>query len=347
MTSKRIRMVDVAAAAGVSQTTASFVLNGRESGIPEETRQRVLKAARSLDYRPNATARALATGRTHRISVVANHPENFMRDSYHTETLTHIIANAPDYDYDLLLHASHYKDAQALRNSLLSGVSDGALLIGADLELTRLLLEEDFPVVCISYSVPHPACYFVDCDNESGGYLAARHLIGLGHRQIAFLHPGEDFSWGRERLQGARRAVAEAGLPLQSLYAYDWSVMARCAGYRCWTEENISATIKTILEHRPLPTALIASDEVWGRWLTERLPGLGFYIPGDLALVSFNSTETSTHSRPPMTSVYQPLDRIAAAGLEMLVGLIEKRPELPRCQRFPMRLDIRESCGTR
>src|SRR5438874_9782857 len=88
MPRKRVRMIDVATAAGVSPTTASFVLNGRDASIPTETKQRVLTAARQLAYRPHAAARALATGRTHRIGIAFNTPDSFSnRDTYFTDIL--------------------------------------------------------------------------------------------------------------------------------------------------------------------------------------------------------------------------------------------------------------------
>src|SRR5689334_8683381 len=101
-------MVDVATAAGVSRTTASFVLNGRDAGIPAETRQRVMRAAHSLGYYRNASALALVTGRTNRIGVVLNDPERFLtRDTYFLNILAGITAGALSHDRNLQLHSCH------------------------------------------------------------------------------------------------------------------------------------------------------------------------------------------------------------------------------------------------
>src|SRR2546430_13547376 len=100
MASKRVRMIDVAQEAGVSRTTASFVLNGRDSSIPHETRQRVLIAARQLGYRPNATARELATGRTQRIGIILDTPTGFgSGDLYFTEVLAGILNGVIEENY--------------------------------------------------------------------------------------------------------------------------------------------------------------------------------------------------------------------------------------------------------
>src|SRR5258706_9817453 len=97
---RRIRMIDVAKEAGVSRTTASFVLNGRDSSIPHETQQRVLRAAKQLGYQPNASARELATGRTQRIGIILDTPYGFgSGDLYFTEVLAGITDGVVEKNY--------------------------------------------------------------------------------------------------------------------------------------------------------------------------------------------------------------------------------------------------------
>src|SRR5262249_19082038 len=109
MPSRRVRMKDVAEAAGVSRTTASFVLSGREAGIAPETQQRVRQVAHHLGYRPHAGAQALATGRTRRIGIVLNEPSNFQQgDMYFAHVLAGITSGALRRNYNLLLHSAHY-----------------------------------------------------------------------------------------------------------------------------------------------------------------------------------------------------------------------------------------------
>src|SRR5579871_2692227 len=197
---KRVRIRDVAAAAGVSPTTTSFVLNGRDSSISQETRERVREVARRLGYRPHASARALATGRTHRIGVVLNTPYSLLgRGTYHTQMLVGIMSAGPRTNYNLLIHSADYPDGETLFDDIISGMSDGVLLIGrqAPDPLTDSLLNEEFPLVCVSYNVEHAGCYSVDCDNERAGYIATEHLLSLGHRTILALWDREENSWQR------------------------------------------------------------------------------------------------------------------------------------------------------
>src|SRR5205085_10823408 len=104
---RRVRRIAVALAAGVSRTTASFVLNGREAAIPEETRERVIAAATRMGYRPNASAMELATGRTRRIGIILNNPDLFgSGDMYYSEVLGGITRGALTRNYNLLLHCA-------------------------------------------------------------------------------------------------------------------------------------------------------------------------------------------------------------------------------------------------
>jgi LacI family transcriptional regulator len=346
---KRVRIRDVAAAAGVSATTTSFVLNGQDASISQETRDRVREVARKLGYRPHASARALATGRTHRMGVVLNTPYSLLgRGTYHTQVLAGIMSAGPRTNYNLLIHSADYPDWETLYDDILSGMADGVLLIGRQTPdpLTDALLKEEFPLVCISYNVDHPDCYSVDCDNERGGYIATEHLLSLGHRHILALSNLDDSnldenSWQRERCRGAARAIQDAGLSPEHLTIWEPEGPDL-------TPDTYAAAVAAYLDRlTPSPTALIGYDESGAQWLVEHLPTFGRRVPDDVAVVSFNSTTISERSRPPLTSVWQPLDDIGAAAVEMLAARIEGRDVPERILRFPVRLDVRASTVAR
>jgi LacI family transcriptional regulator len=334
-------MIDVAKEAGVSRTTASFVLNDKEAGIPEETRQRVLDAAERLNYRPHAGAQALATGRTNRIGLVLIDPVCFRQgDGYFTSIVNGIVEGAVRNDRNLLFHSAHYPDVKSLEVDILNGSTDGVLLVGRseEDELTRSLLDAGFPVVCLSYRLNREDCWSVDCDNEQGGALAVRHLLSLGHRRIAFFGP-HGASWGDARYAGARAALADAGLSEDCLYSFGWSESATPEEKRDW----IRSAGEFLRTEKPRPTALMCSDEARARSLVEALPSCGIEVPRDLAVVSFNSTDMSARTRPSLTSVWQPLQEIGVAAVDRLVQRIAGEAPEPRALLFPMRLDVRES----
>lgn len=342
MVRRRARLSDVAAAAGVSPTTASFVLNAREAAIPATTRRRVMEAAQRLGYHPHASAQALATGKTHRLGIVVNAPESFAsRDTYFSEVMGGIVAGAVGHDQNLLLHSARYHDWHRLCSEILGGLCDGVLLVArfANDELTTALLEAEFPTVCVSYRVEHPRCVWVDSDNEQGAYLAVRHLLELGHRRIALFYPGQGVSWGAERYEGAVRALVEAGLGQEALCPYTWTETSLPSAI--W----VSEAVEYLLRQPVRPTAVVCCEEARSAMLLEALPAAGLRVPAECALVSFNSTELSGRSRPPMTSVWQPLRQIGETAVDMLIERVEERPMETTGRRFAMQLDVRQSCG--
>jgi LacI family transcriptional regulator len=336
MRKKRVRMIDVADAAGVSRTTASFVLNGRADEIAVETRDRVLRIAHQMNYTPNAAAINLATGKTHRIGVVLYNTHFFSHlNTYHLQLLTHITAAVTRHNQNLLLHTATYPRWRELASEILGGVSDGVLLVGrpANDELTSALLEQNFPTVCLSYVPDDPRCYAVDCDNAGGSYAAMTHLIRLGHQRVLFGMIGANYSWEQERLNGARKAFVDAGISPENLTCAD-------------LDHDLSAFIERHLCHSSSRiTAVYVSGEDVAQRLIELLPQFGLSVPHDIAVICFDSSEFSERTRPPATGVAQPLGEIGNAAVDMLMKLIEREEVSPRILRFSTRLDIRESCG--
>jgi DNA-binding LacI/PurR family transcriptional regulator len=340
---KRASSIDVARLAGVSQSTVSLVLNGRmDARISDETRARVFEAARQLGYTRNALAHALKTGRTNRIAIVANSPYCFQdRDAYYRDVLAGIARGALAGSVNLLLISARYPLWQSLYAELLGGSADGVLLIGHYQEdaLTLALLEAQFPTVCISYHVNHPRCYSVDCDNVAGGYLAVKHLLELGHRHIGIFHADESSSWIEERWEGACRAVAEAGLPEETLCRAGFGVKGE--------EEDARWTGRVADWFRSCSPALSALA-LFGEWeaqaLVEELPSFGLRVPDDVSIVTFNSTSVSERARPPLTAIWQPLSTIGETALEMILQLVRGETPAEPMRRFPVRLDIRASC---
>lgn len=240
---------------------------------------------------------------------------------------------------NLLFHSAQYPNDNALCADILSGGTDGVLLVGREHGdgLTNSLLDADFPTVCISYLPQRAIYYAVDCDNETGAYLAVKHLLEGGHRRIGLTQTVVSSSWQDERKAGAARAVAEAGFTeaeiilLPEIAASD--------------EPNLLDRVLRLRQENPPLTALLFGDEAAPQRLAEALPACGVRVPEDFSIISFNSTLASERTRPPLTSIYQPLETIAAAAVAILAELIEGREPALGVRRFPVRLDVRESTG--
>ena len=341
---RRVTSHDVARLAGVSQSTVSLVLNGRvDVRIPEGTRQRVIEAAKELHYSKNAAARALVTGKTHRIGIVPIGPHSFLEQgTYYSDLMQGVLQGALQTSYNLLLHSSYYLDWYALYQDIMGGGADGVLLIGRHPkdELTLALLEASYPMVCVSYQPDKEPYLSIDCDNEMGGYLAVQHLLELGHRRIGYFCGFESNSWVEDRCQGARRALAEAGLPNDCLLLLPDSPDSN------FTPQSYCEQALVLLEQTAPPiTAFIFNYEEGAQQMAEALPEYGIRVPQDVSIISFNSTSVSERSSPTLTSVWQPLVEIGKTAVEMLIGSVEGNNAPSSVKRFPMRLDIRESSG--
>jgi DNA-binding LacI/PurR family transcriptional regulator len=316
------------------------VLNDRCASIPQETQQRVLDAASRLRYRPHLAARALATGRTRRLGIVLNQPESFStHDSYFAEVLAGIIQRATEHDRNVLLLSAHYPGWHSLFADITGGAVDGVLQISRFVsdELTPALLGADFPLVCVSFHTDDPRSLSVDCDNVQGGYLAAQHLVGLGHSRLALLYPGDQLSWGLERHEGVRRALTDAGLGGLDVSSLTWD--ERSLPDPVWVREAVD----WLAALEPRPTGLVCCDEIRARMVAEMLPSVGLLVPDDISVVSFNSTDVSERCSPPLTSVGQPLQEIGRAAVDQLLRRIREQPVDAPVMRFPMALDIRQS----
>jgi LacI family transcriptional regulator len=203
-------------------------------------------------------------------------------------------------------------DERSAAETLLDRNVDGLILATARLddELPRLLRER---------RVAHALVLRTDGvspsalgDDEVGGYLAMRHLIDLGHRDIAVVTGPAFTSTGTARLAGARKALDEAGIPPRD----EWLI---AAGYGI---ENGYTAGETLLAGTPQsrPTAIFAANDNIALGVMAAAHRKGIIIPDDLALVGYNDTPLSARLPTPLTSVRVPLDQIAATAIDLIVN---------------------------
>ena len=309
----------VAAEAGVGVGTVSRVLNGSPS-VSEETRQRVLEAIAVLDYRPNAVARALSTGRTYAVGVVAP----FFTSWSVIERLRGVSRTLAAAGYQLILLDVERAEQgrEFFRTVAVRGRVDGVLsisLMPTDAEIRRLQAE-DVPIVLLDRA--HPALPAITIDDVEGGRMAAEHLLALGHRRIAFLGDEEANLFGFDssalRRQGFEAAMEAAGAPVDP----DW-IVRRPHGRRHARE---AAT--WLLSQDPRPTAVFATSDVQAIGVMEAAQAADVPVPEQLSVIGFDNVEAAGYTG--LTTVAQPLEEIGALGAELLLcalsgGAVESR----------------------
>lgn len=303
-------IAEVARHAGVGVATVSRVLNGSPA-VREATRRRVLDAIADLGYAPNPAARALSTGRTLSVGVVAPF---FTRPSVieRLRGVSQVLAGA---GYQLVLFDVERpgQDWESFRT--LPGGLDGLLSISLcppEPDLARFEAA-GMPVVLIDHPDQRlPAVY---TDDVAGGRLATGHLLDLGHRRIAFLgdfeHNYHGFTSSAMRRSGYEQALAEAGCDV------DPELVRRAAHGR----EPAAALTRELLGSKLRPTAIFAASDTQALGVLEAAEELGVDVPGDLSVVGYDDIELARYAG--LTTVAQPLEESGTRGAELLLAALD------------------------
>jgi DNA-binding LacI/PurR family transcriptional regulator len=331
---RRPTSADVAARAGVSRTTVSFVLNDRPgTHISPSTRTRVLEAAEELGYHPHASARGLAGGRSNTLGfVLRQSPEQVAGDAALVETLRGLASAArtagfrvmvepldpTEGTYEALLRAQH---------------ADGIIVSGPRVDDSGLvrLAHDGFPIV-LQGSLPGIEAPSVDIDNVNGARSAVQHLIGLGWRRIACITNAPlAYTAAQERLAGYRAALEAAGLP------FDEALVAEAA----FDAGSGHRAMAALLARGPVEAVFVASDVVaFGAIAAIREAGLR--VPDDISVVGFDDIALAAFFDPPLTTVRLPAYDLGLAAGTALLDRVAGRP-VPDRTLLPTELIVRSS----
>ncbi len=327
---------DVATLAGVSRTTVSFVLNDRtDVKIPEETRRRVLDAAKELGYHPHASARQLAGGRSHVIALVLRQsPEQVAGDAVLAETLRGLAAAARTGGFRVMVEPFALDDPAATYTALLRAQhADGLVVSGPRTDDPSLmeLVRDGFPIV-LQGALPDAVTPSVDVDNVAGARGAVEHLISLGHRRIACITNAPlVYTAAQERLDGYREAMTAAGLEM------DPALIAEAA----FDAPSGHAAMAALLARTRFDAAFVASDVV-ALGAIGALREAGKRVPDDVSIVGFDDIPLAAYFDPPLTTVRLPAYELGHAAGRALLERIADR-EIPARTLLPTELIIRAS----
>jgi DNA-binding LacI/PurR family transcriptional regulator len=334
-----MNLEDIAAKAGVSRSTVSRVINN-EPYVSEKTRQRVLTVIEQEGFAPNPAARALVTQRTHVIGVVIPHvPIVVFEDAYYFPTLLQGVARIThERDYAMLLwlgqageDADHFY-SRIVKNRLMDGV---VIASAASRDpLIDHFLETSVPFVMVECPQHDwDRISYVTVDNIAAAHTAVSHLIALGRRRIAHITGNLAIADGRDRVEGYKRALQDAGLPL------DESLIVE--GH--FTHQSGYLGMKMLLDRKV--DAVFASSDITARGVLQALHEAGIRVPDDIALVGFDDLPTAKQVMPPLTTIRQPIEEKGALATSILLDIIECSPDEPRQVLLPTELVVRESCG--
>ncbi len=338
MTKKRVTSQDVANLAGVSRTTVSFVLNDVKSfNISPETRQKVVSAAESLNYVPDATAQALASRRTKAIGLVMTRsPHHIATDAFLPQIIGGLMEVIKDNKLRLLIEyvEVEHQDRAYLELARAKHI-DGMILLTPrlnDAGLKKLELV-DIPTVLMGH-LEGSNFYSVDVDNQLAAQQGVQHLLDLGHTQIACItNAPPSYAATPDRVAGYKNALIAAGItPDDGLIRYaDFDPQS---GY---------TQTKSLLESGNKFTAIfVASDNV-AMGVKAALREAGLRIPEDISLVGFDDIPWAQYADPPLTTVHLQAQEMARRACLMLMDLLQgKEPEVKQ-QVIETHLVVRKS----
>ncbi|HHF09317.1 MAG TPA: LacI family transcriptional regulator [Candidatus Atribacteria bacterium] len=303
---------DVAKLAGVSIATVSRVINNSGRVSPEK-RSRVMEAIEKLNYQPNLLARGLRQQKTRLVGCLVPDVENlvFARLAKYLEKFLSLCGysvilcntnNDKNKERDYLFVLVQRK----VDGIIFSRVSDESILFMSSY-LKRI------PYVVLDRTLETEFAPTVKLDNFLGGFLAAQHLVEMGHRRLACITGPLKIGLCRERLEGFREGLRRAGIDLHNEYIFESNF--RIDGGR-------EAALK-MLSASSLPTAVFTHNDMMAFGVIQVFRSKGLNIPGDISVVGFDNVPMCEVISPPLTTVAQPFEEIARLGVEMLDSLIK------------------------
>ncbi len=329
-----VTIKDVARESGVNISTVSRALNNGY-GVNQQTREHVLAVAVRLNYRPNRVARGLVTGRSHSLALLLSD----IRNPFFAEVARGAEDAALAADFDLILCNSDLDAGKQMQyvSSLAEKRVDG-ILMNSVAALNRAQREQlaglGIPIVLLNRSVGGGPFSTVCADNETGGALAAQHLLDLGHRAIAHITGPRQHGNLSDRERGFLRTVRAAKNRVHA-------VVLR-GDFNFTGGAELTAKV---LDRYPKVTAIFAANDVMAFGAARTALERGLKIPDDLSLVGFDNLEFSSIIYPPLTTIHQPKYEMGQAAVEILLRLARgTESQTPEERRLGVKLIERQSC---
>ncbi|MBR7839397.1 LacI family DNA-binding transcriptional regulator [Actinospica durhamensis] len=331
-----MNITEVARRAGVSRSTVSYALSGNRP-VSDTTRARIQSVIDELGYRPNASARALANGRTRSLGLVFPPASSHYTDMQ-LEFIGSVAEAAAAAEHDVLLSASGDGD-RALSRLVEERRVDGVIMMEIRLHDERVdyLLDAGFPFVTIGRIADPERTRWVDLDHSALTAACVRQLAGLGHRTIAFVNRSE-------RLVRAGYESAHRGLDGFECAAQEHGVVTRA--YRCDDDAAAGeALIERILAEQPRTTAIVTVNEAALGGLYRGLAKAGLSVPRDFSITGIAASRWAEAVTPQLTAADVPAHRMGLLAVDLLLELIENPDSPPRHVLLDQPVSLRASAG--
>jgi LacI family transcriptional regulator len=307
-----VTIKDIAREARVSYATVSRALNNKY-GVNPETREKILRIARELNYSPNAIARGLVSSRSFTIGLIL--PD--LTNPYFPAVAAGIESYAQDRGYSVFLCNTNWdrRRETAYIRLLSERRVDGIILAPSGTSIEEEV-RELLPMVFVTNAPKNTIYSSVVIDNIRGGYLAAKHLIECGYSSIGFIGVEEHEMMDNERLEGYRRAFNRYGRELDSRFI-------RFGDFR---QQTGYALITEMIRSGEYPDAIFAENDILAIGILHGIKDSGLKVPDDIALIGFDDIAFSAYQEIQLSTIHQPKEEMGSTAAEILIEEIEGRP---------------------
>lgn len=326
-------MKDIARLAGVSTSTVSHVIN-KSRFVSDEIAERVNNAAQQLNYAPSALARSLKMNRTKTIGMLVTTSTN----PFFGEVVKGVERSCYHRGYNLIL-CNTEGDNQRMKasiNTLLQKRVDGLLLMCSTLEGERLDVFDrypDIPVVVMDWGPILFASDKIQDNSLQGGYMAAKHLIECGHKEIGCITGPLIRHQAQMRYEGYKRALAEAGIAINP----DWIVES---DFEC---EGGYQAFEKLYERGKLPSSLFVCNDMMAMGVIQAASQRGLRVPDDLSLIGYDDVHIAKFMTPALTTIHQPKYRLGKAAVDTLLYRLENPDTTAQVVQLEPTLVVRSS----
>lgn len=320
---------DVARLANVSQSAVSRTFTSGGS-VSAKTREKVLKAARELGYRPNALARAVISGKSKLIALLVAYLDN----QFYPIVIEKLSRRLQEHGYQTLLMMTEPGNQDELVQRILQYQVEGIVMASATLSsnLARECAQTGIPVVMFNRYVATSPASSVTSDNVEGGRLVADFLIRGGHERIAYIAGAEDASTNRDREAGFYKGLAEHGV----------AAHARAIGG--YTFDGAAAAARELLSSKQRPDAIfVANDHMAFAVMDVIRNEFALKTPGDISIVGYDDVPEASWGAYQLTTVSQSSEEMVGATASLILEQLGNATVRKRAMVLPPKLIVRQS----
>ncbi len=323
---------DVAKLAGVAVSTASIALNGKDK-VSEDTKQKVLEAAKQLNYQKNGVAMDLKRSSTKTIALILND----LSGPFYSELIKGVQEVTIANGYDLIACSSLGGPDSTAVKFLKEKRVDGVIILASNVndDIIETSQRKRFPIVLLDRYLEGDCLLNVHVDNEQGGYLATKHLLDQGHRKVAYISGSNHSVDNQNRFNGYKRALEEHGIP----YEKKWNISGN------FTRDGGYSATKTLIVQGDLPTGIFYANDEMAIGGLKAFKEKEIIVPNDISVIGFDDIQIAEYVSPPLTTVRQPKYEMGTLATHILFQALADEQLNQKYYKLSTELIIRKSCG--